>query len=193
METLLTIIQSELKAPKSQNNTFWKYKYRSAEDILEAVKPILKKHNAFLTISDEMVQVWTRIYVKSTVTLKWTDFEESVTAFAREPEQQKWMSESQITWTASSYARKYAMNWLFAIDDNKDIDTNEHKQEAEGKEEKKLYKGKFDLMDYLQRIKDETDVNALDSLYIEFMAEWPTQKQIDWFVKDCKIKKEQLI
>ena len=139
METLLTTIQSELKAPKWQNNTFWKYKYRSAEDILEAVKPLLKENNAFLTISDEMVQVWARIYVKSTVTLKWLDFEESVTAFAREPEQQKWMSESQITGTASSYARKYAMNWLFAIDDTKDIDTNEHKKEAEEKETNNTY------------------------------------------------------
>lgn len=140
METnILTKIQSELVAPKWQRNNFWNYNYRSAEDILNAVKPLLKETNSVLTISDEMVEVWGRIYVKATVTFSSLDIEESVTWFAREPESQKGMSESQITWTASSYARKYALNWLFAIDDTKDADTNEHKVESEAKEEKKVY------------------------------------------------------
>ena len=133
-------IQSELKAPKWQRNTFGNYNYRSAEDILNAVKPLLKKHECILTISDEMVEVWGRIYVKATAKIENEKTQIEVNWYAREPESQKGMSESQITWTASSYARKYALNWLFAIDDTKDADTNEHKAESEEKEKKEVYK-----------------------------------------------------
>jgi len=139
METILTKIQSELVAPKWQRNHFWNYNYRSAEDILNAVKPLLKETNSTLTLSDKIIEVWGRIYIEATATIKSVDFEESVTWFAREPEQQKGMSESQITWTASSYARKYALNWLFAIDDTKDADTNEHEIESKAKQEQKVY------------------------------------------------------
>ena len=121
-------IQSGLKAPKSQRNTFGNYNYRSCEDILEAVKPFLLENECSLTISDEMVLVGNRVYVKATVTLKNEKGSESVSAFAREPEQQKGMNVAQITGSASSYARKYALNGLFAIDDNKDADDNsQHK------------------------------------------------------------------
>ena len=119
-------IQTELKAPKGKYNSFGKYKYRSCEDILEAVKPVLKKHEAVLTISDEMVQVGDRVYVKASVKLKVGDDEYTVTAYAREPETKKGMDEAQITGTASSYARKYALNGLFLIDDTKDPDTDEY-------------------------------------------------------------------
>lgn len=119
-------IQTELKAPKGKYNSFGKYKYRSCEDILEAVKPVLKKHEAVLTISDEMVQVGDRVYVKATAKLKVGDDEYTVTAYAREPETKKGMDEAQITGTASSYARKYALNGLFLIDDTKDPDTDEY-------------------------------------------------------------------
>lgn len=120
-------IQGELKAPKSQENKFGGYKYRSCEDILEAVKPLLKKEKVTLTISDDIVEVGGRVYVKATATL--SDGEETIStsAFAREAETKKGMDDSQITGSASSYARKYALNGLFAIDDTKDADaTNTH-------------------------------------------------------------------
>ena len=124
----LVSIQSELKAPKSQTNAFGKYKYRSCEDILEAVKPLLKEHGLSLTISDEIVEVGGRVYVKATATISDEEHGHSVTAFARESLEQKGMSDAQITGAASSYARKYALNGLFLIDDTKDSDaTNDHK------------------------------------------------------------------
>ena len=127
----LVKIQAELKAPKGQTNNFGKYKYRSAEDIIEAVKPILNKYGTALVISDEVVQVGDRIYIKATATLlDGTDNHISVCGWAREEEVKKGMDAAQITGSASSYARKYALNGLFAIDDTKDSDaTNEHKDE----------------------------------------------------------------
>ena len=122
-------IQQELKAPKGQYNSFGKYAYRSAEDILEAVKPLLAKYDAELTLSDDITEVGGRIYVKTTARFIEYDAETNindvttVTAFAREPADKKGMDESQITGTASSYARKYALNGLFLIDDNKDVDS----------------------------------------------------------------------
>lgn len=120
-------IQSELKAPKNQRNNFGKYNYRSCEDILEAVKPLLKEQECALTISDDIIIVGDRIYVKATVTIRKGESQVSTSAMAREPLSQKGMSECQITGSASSYARKYALNGLFAIDDTKDADaTNQH-------------------------------------------------------------------
>lgn len=128
----LAAVQSELKAPKGQFNKFGGYHYRSCEDILEAVKPILKAHDLVLHLADEPAMVGERYYIKATATL--TDFagqQISSTAYAREPLDKKGMDDSQITGTASSYARKYAMNGLFCIDDTKDADTDEY-QEAGG-------------------------------------------------------------
>jgi len=125
MKELLEI-QSELKAPKSQYNKFGNYKYRNQEDILESVKPLLKKHNCFLTLTDDIIEVGGRVYVKATATIKkaGSDGGQEVknSAFAREPGIQKGMNEAQITGSASSYARKYALNGLFCIDDTKDAD-----------------------------------------------------------------------
>ncbi len=129
-------IQQELKAPKGQYNSFGKYSYRSAEDILEAVKPLLAKYDAELTLSDDIAEVGGRIYVKATARFIEHDAETNindvttVTAFAREPADKKGMDESQITGTASSYARKYALNGLFLIDDNKDVDAGEYGQQT---------------------------------------------------------------
>ena len=128
-EKLLNI-QNELKAPKSQFNDFGKYKYRNAEDILESVKPLCFKYKATLTLSDEIVLIGERYYVKATATL--TDNEKPelkiwITAYAREEESKKGMDGSQVTGASSSYARKYALNGLFNIDDTKDSDsTNTH-------------------------------------------------------------------
>jgi len=126
-------IQSELKAPKGQTNKFGGYKYRSCEDILTALKPLLSKWRCTLAISDDIVEVGGRVYVKATATLASSgddysiDYSINVSGFAREAETKKGMDDAQITGSASSYARKYALNGLFAIDDTKDADaTNTH-------------------------------------------------------------------
>lgn len=129
----LITIQKELKAPKKQFNKFGNYKYRSCEDILEAVKPLVTKEGCALTITDEIVEIGERYYVKATATI--TDTKDgssiSVSAYAREPEDKKGADVSQITGAASSYARKYCLNGLFLIDDTKDADvTNTQKKTA---------------------------------------------------------------
>lgn len=126
MKTKLLTIQTKLNAPKNQRNNFGGFNYRSCEDILTAVKPLLAETNTSLTISDEVVLIWeTRFYIKATATLydneTWSEIT-STSAFAREQEDKKGMDQSQVTGAASSYARKYALNWLFCIDDNRDAD-----------------------------------------------------------------------
>ena len=120
----LIAIQSELKAPKSQYNNFGKYAYRNCEDILESLKPLLKEHKSTIYISDEIVTVLERFYVKATVTFIDAETGEKIinTAYAREEEDKKGMDGSQVTGSSSSYARKYALNGMFAIDDTKDSD-----------------------------------------------------------------------
>lgn len=120
----LISIQHTLNAPKGQYNSFGKYKYRSCEDILGAVKPLLNEFGCTLTISDDVTMVGDRIYIKATATLTNGSGEQVITtAFAREEDQKKGMDSSQVTGAASSYARKYALNGLFAIDDTKDADS----------------------------------------------------------------------
>lgn len=128
----LMAVQAELKAPKGQHNSFGKYDYRSAEDIIEAVKPLLKENGLFLNMSDEVVLVGDRYYIKATVKVVDVVTGESVqtSALARESAQKKGMDESQVTGTASSYARKYALNGLFAIDDSRDADTDEYARQT---------------------------------------------------------------
>lgn len=125
-------IQKQLKAPKGQWNDFAKYNYRSCEDIVEAVKPILASLGYHLILSDKMIQVGGRVYVEATASvMKGESVIGFATASAREPESKKGMDESQITGAASSYARKYALNGLFAIDDTKDADHADNSQQAE--------------------------------------------------------------
>lgn len=121
---VLSDVQQKLNAPKSQYNNFGKYSYRNCEDILEAVKPLLTPYKAAVTVSDEIVQIGGRYYIKATAMLKYGTEKEECSAFAREPDQQKGMNEAQVTGASSSYARKYALNGLFAIDDNKDPDSS---------------------------------------------------------------------
>lgn len=132
----LIAIQSELKAPKSQFNKFGGYKYRKAEDILEAVKPLLAKQKCTLIITDDVVLIGNRIYVKATATIKNEKGEcETTNGWAREEETKKGMDGSQITGASSSYARKYALNGLFAIDDNADSDTtNDGQQQTQAQQ-----------------------------------------------------------
>lgn len=133
MKELITI-QSTLKSPKSQFNAFGNYKYRKVEDILEAVKPIMSNLGCTLVMTDDIEMVGNRIYVKATATLKNSKGEiEITTGYAREEETKKGMDGSQITGAASSYARKYALNGLFAIDDNADSDTTNIDQQSQQK------------------------------------------------------------
>lgn len=127
-------IQVELKAPKDQFNKFGGYKYRNAEGICEAVKPYLRRFGVSLTISDEIIAVGDRIYVKATATLHdvINGDSVSVTAFAREASEKKGMDSAQVTGATSSYARKYALNGLFLLDDTKDVDSEEY--QAQGKQ-----------------------------------------------------------
>ena len=149
-EKLLNI-QTTLKAPKGQFNKFGNYKYRNCEDILESLKPLLFDNKVVVLINDDIVAVNDRIYIKTTVTLKDTESEEKIetTAFAREEETKKGMDSSQITGSASSYARKYALNAMFAIDDTKDSDTtnqgtNNQEENRNTQSQKKDYKDMTD-------------------------------------------------
>ena len=121
----LANIQANLHAPKNQRNSFGNYNYRSCEDILEAVKPLLGELT--LTINDEICAALDRVYIKATATISDGEHSVSVSAYARESDQKKGMDSSQLTGATSSYARKYALNGLFLIDDNKDADTDEAK------------------------------------------------------------------
>ena len=133
MEDLLTKlskVQQELKAPKNQYNTFGKYAFRNAEDIVEAVKPLLFEHGLVMTMSDSMVNLGNRYYVEATVTVQNASDSIQVTGMACEEESLKGMIAAQITGGASSYARKYALNGMFCIDDTKDADSNEHREQV---------------------------------------------------------------
>lgn len=130
-EQRVVAVQAALKAPKNQENKFGGYRYRSCEDIMEAVKPLLKKHGLMLTVADEIECRDGRFYVKATAALRDTEGPGRIdaTAYARESDSKKGMDEAQVTGSASSYARKYALNGLFLIDDTKDPDaTNDHEK-----------------------------------------------------------------
>ena len=158
---ILSAIQSQLAVPKSQLNTFGKYKYRSCEDIIEAVKPLVAKHNGSLVISDEIVQLGDRYYVKATSTLTVGDEAASATAYAREPETKKGMDEAQITGATSSYARKYSLNGLLAIDDTKDADTQDNREPKKAAPEKKVEPD----LDALTALGDATDMSELQAVW----------------------------
>ena len=132
----LNRIQKELKAPKGNRNSFGNYNYRSAEDIVEAVKPLLG--NMILTISDDIVLIGDRFYVKATAKISLGDDMREVSAFAREPLEKKGMDTAQITGATSSYARKYALNGLFCIDDTKDADTMDNSTTGQNKPSKPI-------------------------------------------------------
>lgn len=164
MKELLSI-QSQLKAPKGQYNSFGKYKYRSAEDILEAVKPLLIENDCLMTITDDIVLVGDRYYIKATVTITNADGESvSNTAFARESETKTGMDASQITGTASSYARKYALNGLLLIDDTKDADTDEyHKRTTKKAEPKKAEPKPEPSLTFEQELEIEENINGCET------------------------------
>lgn len=165
-------VQSQLKAPKNQRNKFGDFNYRSCEDILEAVKPLLKAEGLFLTITDDIVVLGDRYYVKATATLTDGDRRLSNQAFAREPEEQAKMTDSQVTGAASSYARKYALNGLLAIDDTKDADA--------------LNNGKAQA---IAEVRNAADIPSLNAAYKKH--EKALGKDTD-FLNECTTRKKQL-
>lgn len=165
----LVNIQSKLVCKKNQMNKFGGYKYRSCEDILEAVKPLLAENECTLTITDDVIMVGDRIYVKAEAVLTNKEGVEVCTkSFAREEESQKGMSAAQITGSASSYARKYALNGLFCIDDTKDDDFNN----THGKDDKKQPQAEqpvnTELIPVLEEINKATDKKQLDAIYLKY-------------------------
>lgn len=176
----LKAIQTKLKAPKGQYNNFGKYNYRSLEDITEAVKPLLDEVGATLIISDEIIQIGDRYYVKATATLYDIGSNEniSVTAFARESETKKGMDDSQITGATSSYARKYALNGLFAIDDTKDTDTEEYQSTAKKEDTKKQESAKPSQKITKAQVEDIKELANLKNIKIEVL-EQKTGKKIE--------------
>ena len=169
-------IQTHLKVPKNLYNSFGKYKYRNAEGICEAVKPLLAEHGLILTLSDELVAVGERYYVKATATIR-SDVEEklSVSAFARESFDKKGMDDSQITGTASSYARKYALNGLFLLDDTKDADTDEYSNENNRKMEI-VSKEQLEELKQLCKEADREESYIAKSMGVKTLAELPAEK-----------------
>jgi len=152
-------IQKKLKAPKCQFNNFGKYNYRSCEDIVEAVKPVLAEFNYHLNMTDDVVGVGERVYIKATCTVMDGDKLVAVSsALAREAVTKKGMDDSQITGTASSYARKYALNGLFAIDDTKDADTPEHQELTKFTQK--------DVDNCLEAMKQCVDLNQLKEIFL---------------------------
>lgn len=189
----LFAIQQELKAPKNQKNTFGGYKYRSCEDILEAVKPLLKKQNLGLFLKDEIVNVGERYYVKANAMI----YDENgkiladISAYAREEENKKGMDASQITGAASSYARKYALNGLFAIDDTKDSDftnTGDEKPaiKKKAKESEPEIDPDFDLLQGLDACSAYSEFQAY------YKANYPNAKDKEAFNIAATKKANQL-
>lgn len=176
-------IQQKLKAPKGQFNSFGKYKYRSCENILEAVKPLLKETNCILLCNDELIQIGDRYYVKATATITNSEGQQiSTNSYAREEENKKGMDGSQITGTSSSYARKYALNGLFCIDDTKDSDTTNDHQTKE-KDETNTY-----LSISIQDIKEATTLEALQQIW----NKWSVFHQTPQFKNTVLTRKQQL-
>lgn len=174
----LNIIQTELKAPKGQMNKFGNYKYRSCEDILEGVKPILRELKCAIAISDKVVQVGERYYIEATATLYDCESAESFsnTASAREEESKKGMDSSQVTGATSSYARKYALNGLLAIDDTKDSDaTNRHDKDDSPKREESPTQDQT----YYEAVEGEPDFSEMAQNQITMVQAIALDKMID--------------
>ena len=172
----LSSIQNELKAPKNQYNSFGKYYYRNCEDILEAVKPLCEKVKALVWLTDEVIMIGDRYYVKATANFIDTETGEKITAvaYAREEETKKGMDGSQVTGASSSYARKYALNGLFDIDDTKDADNDNNNDKPKGKPPKaqlvaKLHEKGIDVNEYAKAkgLNNETKPERFEELLKE--------------------------
>lgn len=174
LQQKLIEIQAELKAPKSQFNKFGGYNYRNCEDILEAVKPLCAKHEIVPLLSDEIVMIGDRFYIKATAKVTDGKDEIATTAFARESKDKKGMDESQITGSASSYARKYALNGLFCIDDTKDADfmdnsqSNKQQTKTQQQPQKETHVKGYDEFIALQKTKKVPPAEITKYIAAEF-------------------------
>ena len=175
LQQKLLRIQQELKAPKTNFNSFGDFNYRSLEDILEAVKPINDKYGITLTLTDRPVQIGERYYIEATALITDNDQEFRVTAYAREPQSKTEMDDAQVTGTSSSYARKYALNGLYLIDDTKDADTDEY-QKQNGKQQEKQVGRAILLAKYKQGGKSEKEFNEW---YAAQAAQGKTNNEMD--------------
>ncbi len=184
-------VQNEMKVPKDLYNSFGKYKYRNAETILNTAKPICLAHDLLLTVSDEIVEIGGRIYVKATARLDSTIedgqyFE--VSGYAREAETKKGMDDSQVTGATSSYARKYALNGLFCLDDTKDADTDEYHNQTNRKSKGAFQSNKSNSIQAL-----DTSIQALDTVMNlrdkmrELDIDYQNEKIESWILKNAKI------
>jgi hypothetical protein len=176
----LLAVQRDLKAPKGQFNSFGKYKYRSCEDILQAARPLCNENGLVLTVSDEIVNIGERFYIKATSKVTDIATGESVenVAYAREADSKKGMDESQLTGSCSSYARKYSLCGLFAIDDNKDADTEEYTQKTRQKPQEGT--------GYTQGQKPINDTQAQDEMRKKALAALSTK------MKELGVLKEEV-
>ena len=187
----LSAIQSELKVPKGQHNSFGNYDYRSCEDILEKAKPICKANKTVLIIEDDIQQVGESVFVAGIATLQDLESNEKiqVKAFARHADEKKGMDDSQMTGTASSYARKYALNGLFNLDDTKDADTNEYQKQF-----KQTNGTRLNFDDVQTTIDSIDDTKSLDDYGAELKKKYPTMtaKQADAISKMFNRRREEL-
>lgn len=179
--TKLNILQTELKVGKTKENKFANFKYRSAEDIYEAVKPLLNKQKLILTLSDDIIAVGNRFYIKATATLKCTETNEeyTVSGLARETENKKGMDDAQVTGSCSSYARKYALGGLFLLDGNQDPDSMDNSEE-----EKKEDKSKK-LQEFQGKATNEhgVDVKTITNLITAYIGIGKDDKYILEYIK----------
>lgn len=184
----LNYIQCNLVAPKSNYNSFGKYHYRSCEDILNALKGILKEQGVTVTLSDEIIPIGNRVYVKATATISDGKDSHSVTAYAREDETKKGMDGSQVTGASSSYARKYALNGLFAIDDTKDADaTNTHGNDA-SQSSSKAAPQTNELETAMAEVRKAKTVNEISSIWVK----WSKFNKDAGFKSLCTQRKEEI-
>ena len=197
MQKLLNI-QKDLKAPKSQYNSFGKYNYRNCEDILEAVKPLCAREGACLTLSDEIVQIGERYYIQAKAALydsETGDIINTVTAYAREEAEKKGMDGSQVTGAASSYARKYALNGLFNIDDTKDADSDEKpktgNREAKGQASgKQTSTGQSSAQSTEERLKAAMEME-ITIKNVKYKIGTMSQEQLLFVKNNAKVEKYQ--
>ena len=174
-------IQSSISVPKNQHNKFGNYDYRSCEDILSTLKPILQTHKCTVTVNDDLIFIGNRYYIKATATLVDCESGESVSnqSFAREEESKKGMDSSQITGTASSYARKYALNGLLLLDDVKDADTNENQQQGQSAGANKNQQKRQGTAGSNQNSRDSTRNKLIDKKTLDVLRKRLADNHID--------------
>ena len=189
----LVKVQQGLKAPKGQYNSFAKYHYRSCEDILQAVKPLLEEHSLYIYITDEIEHSNGKTYIKATASITNGENTISTSALAREPETKKGMDDSQITGAASSYARKYALNGLFGIDDTEDADGKDNRKNGDGRENKSPKGNSFNIEDVYKEIQSAKDVEQVKGIYRKHIDEAKISGNEQNLINACSARKDDIL